>query len=297
MQIENVRIDLHRTMRVPSGKTPAQLPPSLGILKTYRVADYREKCPELWEDGGVFVPLHDAEAMWISFHLSGSNPRALIIGAGNVNAITGKKLTTILEIPQNYVVVPTQPWLDGWKDETGVVYQFVSAKYEGGTGLTVGEQILGQDSNTGGIGIAVYNPTDPNLSGAQTFSHYPVAGLYDGSEWQGAGALGDLPVTRGCATKGFGEMGLGKGGAIAQKVYPDPFTNGRNPQAVWESSPVATMAIYLVNAASFAEITGETVQPSPVTSDSYGGPYFQVDDDNQPDAPGSSAFVGLKSAF
>jgi hypothetical protein len=59
----------------------------------------------------------------------------------------------------------------------------------------------------------------------------------------------------------FTEMGIGRGGKIIQKIYPDPY--GLD---VWEAEPSAMLATYLVNANVFEQITGQKV-PEPVGHD------------------------------
>lgn len=287
MQIEKVQVTLQRTIRVPDGRQPAQLPPGLGNLPVYNVADYRANCPEIWEDGGVFVPMYEKEATWLNFRLSGSNPRALLIGAGNVNAITGKSLILKLATPQNYVVVPTQPWLDGWKDMDGVIYQFVAVEFKHGEGLTVGEQVLGEESRTGGIGIAVFAPVDKELSLHKPFHEFAISGPY----WMPSAKSYSAP-TMSLRSASFKELGLGRGGRIVQKIYPDPF--GLD---VWEGEPVATMAIYLVDVQSFEEITGKKAPSLPPAFGAYQGPYFALPDEEMGDTVGSGTFAGLKSVF
>ena len=298
MRIGQAEITFQRTIRVPDGRTPAYLPPGLGQFLIYNVKDYREKCPESWEDGGIFIPMHDKEAVWMNFHLVGNNPRALVIGAGNVNAITGNPLKVGMETPQNYVVIPTQPWLDGWKDTDGVIYQFVATEYLGGEGLTVGEQILGEESKTGGIGIAVFAPKDESLTAYKPFKEYPISGAYDEKPWlYGAGATFSVAAAAAPVTRSFKEMGLGKGGKIHQKIYPDPFVEGKTINDVWKDEPEAHIAIYLVDAEAFEEITGKKVPPMPESFDDYEGPYFKLPDGAMPDTLGSKTFSGLKSVF
>src|SRR5262249_14423641 len=88
----------------------------------------------------------------------------------------------------------------------------------------------------------------------------------------------------------FDEIGIGRGGKIVQKVYPDP--HGLD---AWEQSPRATLACYLVNADAFEEITGETI-PRPVSSENYSGLWFGLNDTSEGDVAGTSKFIGLKSA-
>ena len=57
--------------------------------------------------------MYQAEAMWIDF--STSYPMAVKVAAGKINAVTGEAWTNEMsESPQDYLVVPDQPWLDGF---------------------------------------------------------------------------------------------------------------------------------------------------------------------------------------
>ena len=55
--------------------------------------------------------------------------------------------------PQNYVVAPEQPWLDGYCVEKGVIRQFVAMPL--GAGYTAEEQLTGEAEH-GGLQIMVY---------------------------------------------------------------------------------------------------------------------------------------------
>lgn len=288
MKIGNLEVIFHRTVRVPDGRTPANLPPSLGRIEAYQVSKFRENCPESWEDGGVFIPLHDMEALWMSF--DSPHPLAVIVGAGNVNAVNGEKLGTNL-VKDGYLVVPPQPWLDGWKDTDGTIYQFVATPYKKGDGLSVGEQLLKQDSKTGGIGIAIFEPKDREKleSVSKPKEHYGES-MYDTLSYFGQSVkMGAEPKMRGGS---FTEMGLGKGGKIVQKIYPDP-----HGIEAWQEKPSATMAIYLVNAKTFAEITGLPEPPMPIGHKNYKSAWFGLSDNEMQDVQGSNSFVGLKSVF
>ena len=75
--------------------------------------------------GGVFLPMYQAEALWIDFHAS--YPMAVKLAAGKVDALTGDAWKNeISKRPQDYLVVPDQPWLDGFCVEEGMVRQFVA---------------------------------------------------------------------------------------------------------------------------------------------------------------------------
>lgn len=292
MKIGPVDVTLHRTVRVAEGRAPSNLPPSLGRATTTPVAKYKDRCPETWEESGVFVPLHDTEALWLSFS---GGPVAMIVGAGGINALNGQKLGTKLEMGA-YLVTPPQPWLDGWKAEDGTVYQFVATPFKAGNGISVGEQILGAESKSGGIGIAVFESKEP----LAVKHHKPAEGWTDsaiGSDFSyGDGGVKGMsldasPVMRSAAPSRMSEMGVGKGGKIIQKIYSDPYG-----VEVWKEAPSATMAIYLVSAQDYEAITGIAI-PKPASSETYGGKWFGLKDEELQDTPGAPVFSGLKSVF
>jgi len=304
MRIGNIEVVFHRTVRVPDGRQPSNLPPSLGCMDLYPVAKYAKRCPENWEKEAYFLALHETEAMWMSFR-SLAHPVAMLVGAGGINALTGEKLGITLE-RDNYLVAPPQPWLDGWKDKDGTVYQFVATAYQKGKGITVAEQLMGEESKTGAIGIAFFHPKDPwKLKTKHTFKEFfqSMSGVgLTLKEGEFSGFLGSDPICASAATKPephrlappmrttFNEMGIGRGGKIVQKIYPDP--HGLD---VWELSPWTTLACYLVNAQAFEEITGEKIQ-RPVSSENYAGSWFGLKDAAEGDIPGTHKFTGLKSA-
>jgi hypothetical protein len=320
MRLGTLEITFHRTVRVPDGRQPSNLPPSLGRIELYPVSKYVGRCPKNWEPEGYIMALHDTQAMWMSF--TPRHPVALLVGAGGTNALNGEELGTSLA-KDNYVVAPPQPWLDGWKDTDGTVYQFVATPYKKGKGISVAEQLMGQESRTGAIGIALFDPKDvkalkpivPPMEGYSgsimdnDFQWTETAGGYANKE-----VLKDLfgkitmmqcsaaqdsaenqfaPPTKaralGAGLK-FTEMAIGRGGKVIQKIYPDP--HGLD---VWQAEPSATLAIYLVNARLFAQITGQKV-PEPVGHDVYQGHWFGMNDSQQADIAGTQKFSGLKSA-
>ena len=68
---------------------------------------------------------------------------AVKVAAGKVNAVTGEPWSDgLTERPQDYLVVPDQPWLDGFCVEKGLVRQFVATPL--GEGYTAEEQLTGR---------------------------------------------------------------------------------------------------------------------------------------------------------
>ncbi|MEU0374172.1 hypothetical protein ABZ070_28745, partial [Streptomyces sp. NPDC006283] len=150
---DGVRVRFIRTLRLPeSGTHP--LPPGLGEFPVRRVEDHADTVPpQMLERGGVMLPVYLREAMWLSFAGS-TEPAALQVGVGKVCAVSGEpwrgKLT---RKPQNYVVLPRQPWLDGINSGKGTVRQFVAVPL--GVGATVEGQVTGEET-WGGVQLQAF---------------------------------------------------------------------------------------------------------------------------------------------
>lgn len=278
LTLGDLRVVFHKTERVPDDAKNAALPPSLGHFSLYKVSYFKDRCPESWDPEGVFIPVQKTEAMWMSFQPG--SPVAMTVGAGGINAVTGKKLAAKLE-KDGYIVAPPQPWLDGWKNEDGTVRQFVCAEYKGGEGITVGEQLIGEESKTGGIAIAVFEPKKP-LPAVATPGHYSNTFGMELCTLDGQMA----PVKTYCAASAapMAEMGIGAGGKIDQKIYPDPYG-----LKVWKTKPSFTACVYLVSAEDFHNITGQKLA-EPATQKHPG---FTVVDGHLADVPGTGVFEDL----
>ncbi|MGW4241961.1 hypothetical protein [Nocardia sp. NPDC004722] len=153
-----VRVRFIRTLRLPEQGTH-RLPPGLGDFPLRRVADYADRVPEeMARRGGVMLPIYLREALWLKF--ATKEPAALQIGAGRVCAVSGKPWSDRLSHdPQNYVVLPRQPWLDGINSGIGTIRQFVAVPL--GSGATVEGQITGEET-WGGIQLQNFelNPAE-----------------------------------------------------------------------------------------------------------------------------------------
>jgi hypothetical protein len=151
-------MEFQRTLRIPDDGKTYPLPPGLGALPVRHVEDYEARVPADWCDrAGVMMPLYQAEAMWISFgggRRFGGYPCAIKIAAGKINAISGKPWRPQLDASErDYIVVPEQPWLDGFCIAQDVIRQFVAMPL--GSGYSVEEQITGKAEH-GGLQIVVY---------------------------------------------------------------------------------------------------------------------------------------------
>lgn len=257
---------LERTLRVPSDGRTYPLPPSLGAFPIYRTADYEVTRQAAWR-GTFFVPLYQWEAVWISFDAEDWRPKAVQVAAGGVNVLTGERFPSKLKVkPQNYLVCPTQPWIDGIRTGTGTVRQFVAAPL--GQGLTLEEQITGEAAK-GGLQVRVIS-AKKGIFPTRRPKGISSAALYGESLFSG-------------------NMGLAAGGAIGQKVYPDP-----HGLRAWDQESSQDVSILIVNSEEFRAITGQAPPTSPITAeqyDRYGLPWFELYDEQRGDI---GAVVTLK---
>lgn len=151
-------IDFQRTLRIPDDGRDYPLPPGLGAFPLRHLDDFAHSVPGDWlKRGGVMMPMAQAEAMWLSFgdgFRRGGYPFAVKIATGKINAVSGEPWTPHLNRdPQDYIVLPEQPWLDGYCVERGVIRQFVAMPL--GQGYSVEEQLTGE-AEWGGVQILVY---------------------------------------------------------------------------------------------------------------------------------------------
>lgn len=263
---ENVSLNIsfQRTIRVPDDGEEYPLPAGLGSFPIKHIEDYSKKLPGTWAShGGIMLPVHENEALWIKFTSSYIQnrrtryPFAVMIGTGKINAVSGTYWDGILNCQaQNYIVVPTQPWIDGYRVGDGIVRQFVSTPLGGG--VTVEEQLTGCDVN-GGIQIQVI---PMNLCYFE--ERYPVV-----SEEEFYSLKYSLRK---------GSSGIGAGGIIKQKIYPDPFEVG-----CWNHNICSRVFVHLLNADIWEDVTGETPPPKPAGAwlmNENGVPWFELDDNN-----------------
>ncbi|KAI8946543.1 hypothetical protein F4801DRAFT_564098 [Xylaria longipes] len=152
---QRLAINFQRTVRVPDNTDEAKLPPGLGNFPLFKVCDFTSKLPaDMAAKGGVFFPMYQREAMWIKF--TADDPFMIKVYAGGVNAVSGEHNSETIETKmrrldlvsrnksiQDYVVVPRQPWIDGFAVSPGMVRQFVAVPL--GMGYTVEAQLTGQE--------------------------------------------------------------------------------------------------------------------------------------------------------
>ncbi len=264
---DRFELALQRTLRIPEDGRTYPLPPGLGRLPLLPAAEAGGRLPEGWrESGDVLAPLYRREAVWLAFAGTPYKPNAVQIGAGRVNAVSGEPWSGELSgDPQDYVVVPVQPWLDGINSGAGTVRQFVAVPL--GTGRSVEAQLEGEESEAALV-ARVYEPR-PGV-----FPDEPP------------------PAPPGMRPLRSPGMGLGAGGRITQKLYPDP-----HGVETWDPEATGTVRIRLVDSARWPELTGLPAPPTPVTAelyDEHGLPWFELYDSDRGDIAPGGRFEDVK---
>lgn len=280
-----VAVRFIRTLRLPETGTHP-LPPGLGEFPLRRVADHADTVPEAWRArGGVMLPVYLREAMWLSFGGT-TEPAALQVGVGKVCAVSGKPWSDRLaRKPQNYAVLPRQPWLDGINSGTGTVKQFVAVPL--GLGATVEGQVTGEEV-WGGVQLQSFPLRDEPLarwraSRQRERARAPMA----------APSFGAAPQMMAAAAPAApAGMGLGVGGSMRQEVYKDD-----RPLSDWAGRPAGRVFVHLVTPPQWRRITGEEPPPSPVDRAAYtqaGLPWFDYYDQDAEDLSPTDTLEGVK---
>ena len=282
-------IDFQRTLRIPDDGRDYPLPPGLGRFPLRHVDDHAESVPAQWmKQGGVMLPMYQSEAMWLHFradYVPGHGapyPFAIKVAAGKIDAVTGKEWSNSLHRrPQDYMVAPEQPWLDGFCVEKGIIRQFVAMPL--GSGYSAEEQITGK-GEYGGLQIIAY-PMKREVFERR----FPKR---DRSRVEARGAITCLSID---ASRGMADMGLAPGGRMKQEVYKDPFDFDD-----WDTEHSSRCFVHITNSLVWRAITGEQPPTVPLTSKEYtraGLPWFEYYDDSAVAVDGAEILKKLKSVM
>lgn len=265
-------IEFQRTLRIPDDNREYPLPPGLGEFPLDHVDNLGDKLPEHWKrHGGIYFPLYQSEAMWINF--DNHYPFAIKIAAGKVNALTGETWSDGLHNdPQDYLVAPEQPWLDGYCVAKGLIRQFVAMPL--GEGYSAEEQLTGAAEH-GGLQIIAY-PMKKEVYYEHFIKPYE-------------GANKDIMFRRVCECADM-DMGLAPGGLTRQEIYEDEYGID-----AWETSTSSRCFVHIANSEMYQQLTGRRPPDKPPTAKEYncaGLPWFDYYSDGEA-LSGSDKLAGM----
>jgi len=278
-------IDFQRTLRIPDDGKRYPLPPGLGSFPLCHVDDFHHRVPEQWiQHGGVMFPMYQSEAMWLCFHANqvgnrwARYPFAVKVATGKTSAISGASWSERLRRrPQDYLVAPEQPWLDGYCVEKGVIRQFVAMPL--GAGYTAEEQLTGEAEH-GGLQLMVCPMKREVME-----RRFPKKERRDDQ-------------VRYCLAPGASmdcgmDMGLAPGGRMLQEIYDDPYD-----LSDWDTENTSRCFVHIANSMVWSSITGKqppTVPPTAAEYDRYRLPWFTYYDDSLAAVAGSEDLASLDS--
>jgi hypothetical protein len=283
-----LKVRFQRTLRIPDDGRDHFLPPGLGDFPLRIVDDPALRAPPRWlERGGVALPMYRSEAMWIDFESewvpsrATSYPFAVKIAAGRINAVSGARWRRGLQRKprQGYVVVPDQPWLDGYCVEEGLIRQFVAMPL--GAGYSAEEQLTGEAEH-GGLQIEAYPMKREQFE--RRFSEHDPRERYRRQSIEE-----EVP----CCCSAPNDMGLAAGGRMRQEIYED-----EHGHRVWDRKHRAACFVQLADSLVWSQIAGEQPPTAPPTARDYseaGLPWFDYYDESSSAVLGSDELKKLKS--
>jgi hypothetical protein len=286
-----VQITFKRTLRIPDDGKDYPLPPGLGNFPLVHVEDYSRRVPASWkEHGGVILPMYQSEALWINFsgHYDKDRevkyPFAIKIATGKINAVSGQEWTPGLHRSprQDYVVVPIQPWIDGYCVDKGVIRQFVAMPL--GEGYTAEEQVSGK-CEYGGIQIMAI-PMKKEVFERR----FPVVP----KRFEGARYSITAHASARFVTSRAQAMGLAPGGRMKQEILQDKYD-----LEDWDLDSKSRCFVHIANSQNWHQITGRnppTLPPAAAEYNKQGLPWFDYYSDAKP-VDGSELLGAMQSVL
>lgn len=282
-------IEFQRTLRIPDDDRAYSLPPGLGSFELCHVDDHAANVPAQWiKRGGVMLPMYQSEAMWLNFDsetISGhdvSYPFAIKIATGKQCAISGQGWREgLCANPQDYVVAPEQPWLDGFVVDKGIIRQFVAMPL--GSGYSAEEQITGKAEH-GGLQIAVYPMKREAFE-----KRFPKQPPRDSVKM-----MADMSMDC-CYSMAEPAMGIAPGGRMKQEIYDDPYD-----MKDWATDVSSRCFVHLCNSMVWQSITGSLPHHPAPTAKRYtdaGLPWYEYYDETLNAVKATSVLSGLQSIW
>ncbi len=230
-------------------------------------------------------PMYQSEALWLNFNSEYIDdndtdyPFAVKIATGKINAITGEEWSnSLIEDPQDCLVVPEQPWLDGYCVEKGIIRQFVAMPL--GSGYSAEEQITGKGEH-GGLQIIAY-PMKREVF-EKRFEKVERSEVHE-----------DLCYCLSESDSSISDMGLAPGGRMRQEIYDDPFDFND-----WDTENASRCFVHITNSLVWRAVTEKDPPSVPLTASEYnshGMPWFEYYDDS-PSVDGADILKKMKSVI
>lgn len=276
------RIDFQRTLRIPDTDRTYPLPPGLGNFPLRHTEDFEANLPKnITEKGGIILPMWQAEAMWLNFSSNAPGlpdfPVAIKVASGKINAVTGDPWQSALQRdPQDYMVSPNQPWLDGFAVEKGVVRQFVAMPLS--EGYTAEEQLT-SEAKWGGIQISV-TPLKRSVWRDLVDMEFDI--IREDLE----AMISD--------EREISPMGFAPGGKMKQEIFTDTFN-----LEDWDQEATQRLFVSILKISDWKKIVQDdddfTTPPSAEDYNAAGLPWFEYYGRDQQILPGSKKLSDLDS--
>lgn len=232
---ESLTIAFEATLRIPEDGEHYVVPSGLAPLPFYRTEDFADRVPVRWKKrSGIMIPLHPWEATWICLSSRSWRPNAIKVRVGNLNGLTGRRYRSRLSAkPQDYLVCPQEPWIDRVHLGRQGLRQLIAPAYAGHVAHSR-------------IQLAVFEP------GAGRF---PEGTPHDDS------AAHQLYLTDNRAPRA---LCLGARWPVSEWIQPDPYGI-----ETWDQDCVTLLDVYVMDSASFHEVTGKEPPASPISRRDY----------------------------
>ncbi len=275
-----MKLQFERTLRIPDDDKLYPLPPGLGCFSMRHIDDFTDRVSEQWKrHGGVMLPMFQSEAMWINFDSPSGYPFLVKIATGKINAVTGDDWQDKPQVkPQDYVVVPEQPWLDGYCVDEGEVRQFVAMPL--GRGYTAEEQLTGEAAH-GGLQLIVYPMKAEEWEKIKPKRRRPEVMFSMAAPAPYAFMTSEM------------DLGLAPGGRMTQEIFDDPYDF-----TMWDLDQSSRCFVHITNSITWQAITGEAPPTMPPTAEQYtsaGLPWFDYYAPESEAVAGSDKLKGMKS--
>jgi len=179
-----LEISFNRTLRLPEDGKLHNQPVRLGKVSVNNIAGISGKLEasgnqsliDMARKGGVFFPLYQREAMFLSFKAH-QDAFAVRVFAGGVNAVSGLPWNSHVDSKvavQDYLCIPPQQYLDGVCVGKDIVKQFIAMPL--GSEYSVEKQVTGKET-VGGMQLeiipgnrwALQLPASPSLPQAEPY--------------------------------------------------------------------------------------------------------------------------------